>query len=190
MLVGTMNPEEGDLRPQLLDRFALCVDMHGISDPRQRVAIVERRIAYESDPEGFYQEWLPREEQLSGEIAQARSRLHGVHHSQRDLYTIAQLTTSFRVDGHRSDIVILKTARAHAAWQGRMGIAEQDILLAAELALPHRLKRQPFEEASMDAGQLEDRLKKARAEAPPDQQNTSRSEAGETAPSVKKALSR
>ena len=190
ILVGTMNPEEGDLRPQLLDRFALCVDMHGISDPRQRVAIVERRIAYESDPEGFYDEWEPREEQLSWEIAEARSRLPGVHHSQRDLYTIAQLTTSFRVDGHRADIVILKTARAHAAWQGRNAIAEQDILLAAELALPHRLKRQPFEEASMDAGQLEDRLKKARAEAPPDQQNQSKSEQGESAPSVKKAMSR
>jgi Mg-chelatase subunit ChlI len=190
MLVGTMNPEEGDLRPQLLDRFALCVDMHGISDPRQRVAIVERRIAYESDPEGFYQEWEPREEQLSWEIAEARNRMPGVHHSQRDLYTIAQLTTSFRVDGHRADIVILKTARAHAAWQGRNAIAEQDILLAAELALPHRLKRQPFEEASMDAGQLEDRLKKARAEAPPDQQNQSKSDQGESAPSVKKALSR
>ncbi len=166
MLVGTMNPEEGDLRPQLLDRFALCVDMHGISDPRQRVAIVERRIAYESDPEGFYQEWLPHEEQLSDEIAQARNGCPGVRHTQRDLYTIAQLTTSFRVDGHRADIVILKTARAHAAWQGRLGIAEQDILLAAELALPHRLKRQPFEEASMDAGQLEDRLKKARVRGP------------------------
>ncbi len=190
MLVGTMNPEEGDLRPQLLDRFALCVDMHGISDPRQRVAIVERRIAYESDPEGFYQEWLPREEQLSDAIFQARSALPGVHHTQRDLYTIAQLTTSFKVDGHRADIVILKTARAHAAWQGRLAIVEQDILLAAELALPHRLKRQPFEEASMDAGQLEDRLKKARSEAPPDQPHTSRSETGETAPSVKKAPSR
>lgn len=190
MLVGTMNPEEGDLRPQLLDRFALCVDMHGIADPRQRVAIVERRIAYESDPEGFYQEWLPHEEQLSDQIAQARNVLPSVRHTQRDLYTIAQLTTSFRVDGHRADIVILKTARAHAAWQGRLGIAEQDILLAAELALPHRLKRQPFEETSMDAGQLEDRLKKARSEAPPDQQSSSRSESGETAPSVKKVMSR
>jgi len=190
MLVGTMNPEEGDLRPQLLDRFALCVDMHGIADPRQRVAIVERRVAYESDPEGFYLEWLPREEQLSHDIAEARSRLPGVHHTQRDLFTIAQLTTSFRVDGHRADIVILKTARAHAAWQGRLAVVEQDILLAAELALPHRLKRQPFEEASMDAGQLEERLKKARADAPPDQSQTSKSDEGETAPSLKKALSR
>jgi Mg-chelatase subunit ChlI len=186
MLVGTMNPEEGDLRPQLLDRFALCVDMHGISDPRQRVAIVERRIAYESDPEGFYQEWLPHEEQLSDQIAQARNVLPGVRHTQRDLYTIAQLTTSFRVDGHRADIVILKTARAHAAWQGRLAIGEQDILLAAELALPHRLKRQPFEEAALDAGQLEDRLKKARAEAPPNNPPPQGSQE-QTSASVKKA---
>ena len=154
MLVGTMNPEEGDLRPQLLDRFALCVDMHGLHDPRQRVAIVERRVAYESDPDGFYQEWEPREQQLSLEIAAARDKLPTVTHSQRDLFTIAQLTTSFKVDGHRADIVILKTARTHAAWQGRPAIQEQDILLAAELALPHRLKRQPFEEAALDAGQL------------------------------------
>ncbi|MGQ9491325.1 MAG: ATP-binding protein [Anaerolineae bacterium] len=187
ILVGTMNPEEGDLRPQLLDRFALCVDMHGISDPRQRVAIVERRLAYENDPEGFYQEWAPREEQLSDQIAQARNLLPHVTHTQHDLYTIASLTTSFRVDGHRADIVILKTARAHAAWQGRLAINEQDILLAAELALPHRLKRQPFEEAALDADQLEERLKKARAEAPPDQ---ARRETGQTTATVKKALSR
>jgi Mg-chelatase subunit ChlI len=188
MLVGTMNPEEGDLRPQLLDRFALCVDMHGIADPRQRVAIVERRVAFEGDPEGFYQEWLPHEEQLSVEIAQARGRLANVTHSQRDLYTIAQLTTSFKVDGHRADIVILKTARAHAAWVGREAISEQDILLAAELALPHRLKRQPFEEAVMDTGQLEDRLRKARAETPPEA--AARPDSTQTAAAPKKVSSR
>jgi Mg-chelatase subunit ChlI len=168
ILVGTMNPEEGDLRPQLLDRFALCVDMRGIADPRQRVAIVERRVAFEQEPEGFYEEWQMREDQLTLEIAAARARLSQVVHTQRDLYTIAQLTTSFKVDGHRADIVILKTARAHAAWQGRLAINESDILLAAELALPHRLKRQPFEDAAMDSGQLEERLRKARAEAPPE----------------------
>ena len=189
ILVGTMNPEEGDLRPQLLDRFALCVDMHGIADPRQRVAIVERRVAFEQDPESFYQEWLPREEQLSAEIAQARMRLPMVTHTQRDLFTIAQLTTSFKVDGHRADIVILKTARAHAALVGRTAINEQDIMLAAELALPHRLKRQPFEEAVMDTGQLEERLRKARAEAPPDMQPQPQ-EQTETSPSAKKPPSR
>jgi Mg-chelatase subunit ChlI len=189
MLVGTMNPEEGDLRPQLLDRFALCVDMHGIADPRQRVAIVERRVDYESDPDGFYQEWLPREEQLSGEIAEARRRLPAVAHTQRDLFTVAQLTTSFRVDGHRADIVILKTARAHAAWAGRMAVSEQDILLAAELALAHRLKRQPFEEASLDSGQLEERLYKARSESPGEQEQRPDPDR-QTTPSAKKAPSR
>jgi Mg-chelatase subunit ChlI len=188
MLVGTMNPEEGDLRPQLLDRFALCVDMHGIADPRQRVAIVERRVAYEQDPEGFYQEWLPREEQLSHEIAEARELLPEVTHTQRDLFTIAQLTTSFKVDGHRADIVILKTARAHAAWASRLTINEQDIMLAAELTLPHRLKRQPFEETVLDPGQLEDRLRKARAEAPPDLPPPPSS--ASTSPSAKKVPSR
>ncbi|MEJ5200321.1 MAG: magnesium chelatase, partial [Anaerolineae bacterium] len=190
MLVGTMNPEEGDLRPQLLDRFALCVDMHGLHDPRQRVAIIERRVAYESDPEGFYQEWLPREEQLSREIAAARDRLPHVTYTQRDLFTIAQLTASFKVDGHRADIVILKTALAHAAWQGRLAIQEQDILLAAELALPHRLKRQPFEEAVLDTGQLEERLKKARAEAPPEMASSSPSESTPATADAKKAMGR
>ncbi len=189
MLVGTMNPEEGDLRPQLLDRFALCVDMRGIADPRQRVAIVERRVAYEADPDNFCQEWAPHEERLSDQIAQARAALPHVTHTQRDLFTIAQLTTSFKVDGHRADIVILKTARAHAAWQGRLAIAEQDILLAAELALPHRLKRQPFEEAVLDPGQLEDRLKKARSEAPAEPVQP-KPDAQQTDPAVKKALSR
>jgi Mg-chelatase subunit ChlI len=91
---------------------------------------VERRVAFEQDPESFYQEWLPREEQLSIEIAEARTRLPMVAHTQRDLFTIAQLTTSFKVDGHRADIVILKTARAHAALIARTAINEQDIMLA------------------------------------------------------------
>jgi len=189
ILVGTMNPEEGDLRPQLLDRFALCVDMHGIADPRARVAIIERRVAYEQDPEGFYQEWQPREEQLSREIAEARDRLPQVTYTQRDLFTIAQLTTSFKVDGHRADIVILKAARAHAAWAGRLAINEQDILLAAELALPHRLKRQPFEEAVMDIDQLGERLDKVKSELPRDIQ--SQPDNGQHSRSnVKKVLSR
>ena len=202
ILVGTMNPEEGDLRPQLLDRFALCVDMHGISDPRQRVAIVERRVAYEQDPDGFYLEWQAREEQLSEEIGAARGRLPEVTYSERDLFTIAQLTSSFKVDGHRADIVILKAARAQAAWTGRTNINDQDILLAAELALPHRLKRQPFEEASLDVGLLEERLQKARADAgpevhppsaDPESQDTvaaGKTSAGQAPSNAKKALSR
>ncbi|MCD6290974.1 MAG: putative cobaltochelatase [Anaerolineae bacterium] len=162
VLVGSMNPEEGDLRPQLLDRFALSVDIHGIMDPDQRVQILERRIQFEQDPEGFRRAWQPEEDKLSQQIAQARERLPLVTYTQRDLYTIAQLTSELHVDGHRADIVILRAARAHAAFEGRLAIMDRDILLAAELALPHRLKHQPFEEVSLEFDQLRERLEQAR----------------------------
>ena len=144
-----MNPEEGDLRPQLLDRFALSVEIHGIRDARERVLIMERNLAFESDPEPFRQQWLPREQELSHQIERARRGLDQVTHTSRDLLSIAALTSSLNVDGHRSDLVILKTARAHAAFEGRRNITDRDIALAAELALPHRIKRGPFHQAEI-----------------------------------------
>ena len=168
ILVGTMNPEEGDLRPQLLDRFGLAVDMAGIHDARLRVEIVKRRIAFEQDPDGFREEWEPREQELSDKIEQARDRLPMVTYTDRDLFSIAALTSEFRVDGHRADIVILKAARAQAAFDARLAVTDRDILLAAELALPHRLKRQPFQEAVLEPSQLEDRLRKAQEQAQAD----------------------
>jgi Mg-chelatase subunit ChlI len=158
ILVGTMNPEEGELRPQLLDRFALCVEIIGIHEAASRVQIMERYVQFESDPEGFYAEWEMYEEQLSHEIANARRLLPEVVYDQRDLFTIASLTSSFQVDGHRSDIVILKAALAHAAFEGRRQITQRDVLQAAELALPHRLKRQPFQETELAQERLEERL--------------------------------
>ncbi len=158
ILVGTMNPEEGDLRPQLLDRFGLAVDIVGIHDPQARVEIIKRRVAFEQDPEAFYERWRPHEEALSHQIEQARRRLSLVTYSDKDLYTIAALTAEFEVDGHRADITILKAAQAQAAFDGRTKITERDILLAAELALPHRLKRQPFHDASTQLQQLEQKL--------------------------------
>ena len=146
ILVGTMNPEEGELRPQLLDRFSLCVEIKGIADPQARVKILEHCVQFEQDPEGFREEWEPHEEQLSREIASARELLPEVRYDPRDLLIIAELMANLSVDGHRPDIVILKTALAHAAFAGRRRINESDILAAAELALPHRLKRQPFQE--------------------------------------------
>ena len=119
ILVGTMNPEEGDLRPQLLDRFALSVDIHGIREARERVLIMQRNLAFEEDPEKFRQQWLPREQELSKQIEQARLLLDQVTHTNRDLIAIASLTASLNVDGHRADLVILKTARSHAAFEGR-----------------------------------------------------------------------
>ncbi|MCS6844685.1 MAG: ATP-binding protein [Caldilineales bacterium] len=165
ILVGTMNPEEGDLRPQLLDRFGLAVDMTGIHDPRLRVEIVKRRIAFEQDPDGFRAAWEPQEQALSERIRQARDRLPLVTYTDQDLFAIAALTSEFKVDGHRADIVILKAARAHAAYEGRLRVTDRDILLAAELALPHRLKRQPFQETALEQSQLADRLRKAQEQA-------------------------
>jgi len=166
ILIGTMNPEEGDLRPQLLDRFALCVDMQGIRPPAPRMAIMERNLAYEADPEEFCAEWTPREQALSGEIARARRLLPEVGYSQSDLATIATMMGELGVDGHRADLVVLKTARAHAAFEGRTRLSDRDILLAAELALPHRLKRHPLQEADVTLGDLSDRLAEARARNP------------------------
>ncbi len=165
VLIGSMNPEEGDLRPQLLDRFALCVDIMGIRDPRARMTILERNLAFESDPVAFAKEWEPYEKALTLEIAEARERLPSVKHTQRDLATIANLVASLGVDGHRADLVILKTARAHAAFMGREAITEQDILLAAELALPHRLKRHPFQDTEQAMAVLSEKLQQIEQQA-------------------------
>ena len=158
VLVGTMNPEEGELRPQLLDRFGLAVEIRGISDAEARVEIIERRLAFEQDPEGFCSEWCTAEEKLSREIDGARHTLPSVSHTQADLYAIAELCAGLEVDGHRSDLVILKSARAHAALMQRRAVNEEDILLAAELALPHRMKRRAFQDVELRMEQLEKRL--------------------------------
>ncbi|MFH2103703.1 MAG: ATP-binding protein [Chloroflexota bacterium] len=158
ILVGTMNPEEGDLRPQLLDRFALSVNITGIRDARDRVQIIENNLAFEEDAESFRKLWLPKEEELSHQIERARKGLAQVKYSRRDLLSIAALTASLNVDGHRADLVILKAARAHAAFEGRTAITDRDIALAAELALPHRIKRGPFHQSEMDTVQLQERI--------------------------------
>jgi len=158
VLIGSMNPEEGDLRPQLLDRFALCVDIQGIHDPAARMAILERNLALEADPAAFIKQWESYEAALTHEIAEARERMPRVKHTQRDLATITNLVANLGVDGHRADIVILKGARAQAAFMGRESINVQDILLAAELALPHRLKRHPFQDTEQALAALGDKL--------------------------------
>jgi Mg-chelatase subunit ChlI len=158
ILVGTMNPEEGDLRPQLLDRFALSVDIHGIQDTRDRVLIMQRNLAFESNPEEFRRLWLPKEQELSSKIEHARKLIDQVKYTNRDLISIAALTSSLHVDGHRGDLVILKTARAHAAFEGRTKITDRDIALAAELALPHRIKQGPFQQSEISPDELQERI--------------------------------
>jgi Mg-chelatase subunit ChlI len=158
ILVGTMNPEEGDLRPQLLDRFALSVEIHGIQEARDRVLIMQRNLGFESTPEDFLNQWLPKEEELSHQIEAGRELVGMVTYSNRDLLSIAGLTASLNVDGHRADLVILKTARAHAAFDGRTEINDRDIALAAELALPHRIRRGPFHQSEMSMDDLQERI--------------------------------
>jgi Mg-chelatase subunit ChlI len=167
ILVGTMNPEEGELRPQLLDRFALSVDIVGIRDARERVMIMERNLAFEQDPEAFRNQWLEQERELSRQIEKARELVGQVAYTSRDLLSIAALTSSLNVDGHRADLVILKAARAQAAFEGRTKINDHDIALAAELALPHRIKRTPFQQAEMTTEQLQERIEQLAGQSLP-----------------------
>ncbi len=165
ILIGTMNPEEGDLRPQLLDRFALVVQIQGIRETRQRVQIMERNLAFEDDQEVFYQQWYTKEEELSAQIVAARKMVDQVTYSSRDMLSIAGLTASLHVDGHRADLVILKTARAHAAFEGRDAITDRDIALAAELALPHRIKRGPFQQSEVNFEELQEKINELQGQA-------------------------
>ena len=167
ILVGTMNPEEGELRPQLLDRFALSVDIVGIREARERVMIMERNLAFEQDADAFRKKWMQREEELSHQIELGRELVGQVTHTSRDLLSIAALTASLNVDGHRADLVILKAARAQAAFEGRTKINDHDIALAAELALPHRIKRTPFQQAEMTTEQLQERIEQLAGQSVP-----------------------
>jgi len=169
ILVGTMNPEEGELRPQLLDRFALSVDIVGIREARERVMIMERNLSFERDPEEFRHEWMPKELEVSKQIEIARVLVDEVAYTSRDLLSIAALTASLNVDGHRADLVILKAARAQAAYEGRTKINDHDIALAAELALPHRIKRTPFQQAEITSDQLQERIEQLAGQSVPNE---------------------
>jgi Mg-chelatase subunit ChlI len=154
ILVGTMNPEEGELRPQLLDRFGLAVEISGINDIGGRVAVIERRMAYDVAPETFSQGWQDEEHKLADRIAAARALLPAVQIGRNDMAAVAALAVELGVDGHRADLAILETARTHAAWSGRTHLSAEDIRLAAELALPHRMRRQPFTDVRLDEARI------------------------------------
>jgi magnesium chelatase subunit D len=158
VLVGTMNPEEGDLRPQLLDRFALAVEVAGLRAPGERAEVVRRRIAFEADPAGFAATWEAAEAAERARIGAARARLPRVVLDERLLGLIAQLCCDFEVDGLRADIVMYKTAITLAAYAGRERVTEADVREAAELALLHRRRRQPFEQPALDRERLAERI--------------------------------
>lgn len=155
VLVGTMNPEEGELRPQLLDRFGLTVEVAAPRDPRLRVEVVKRRIAYENDPDGFTAQYAETESELTERIRTAQDLLDKVELPDEALYKIAEVCAAFEVDGMRADIVTARAAAAHAAWNGRLRVTREDIRAAARLAIPHRRRRNPFDAPGIDEDLLD-----------------------------------
>ncbi len=166
VLIGTMNPEEGELRPQLLDRFGLTVDVHASRDVDVRVQVIRQRMAYEADPEGFSARYADADADLARRIATARALVDQVVLPDNELRRIAALCAAFDVDGMRADLVVARTAVAHAAWRGVSTVEEQDIRVAAELALPHRRRRDPFDDPGLDRDQLDAALAQSGDEDP------------------------
>lgn len=161
ILVGTMNPEEGDIRPQLLDRFGLCVEVEAVREPEARVEIVRRRHAFEEDPGGFTRKWEDAEQDLMTRLKHARLRVSGVKVPDEILYAIADLSIRAQVDGHRADSVMARAAAANAAWEGRAEVTLADVERVAPLVLAHRLRRTPLSEARADTAALRDSLMRA-----------------------------
>jgi magnesium chelatase subunit D len=168
LLVGTMNPEEGELRPQLLDRFGLTVEAVAPRDPATRAEVVRRRMAFDADPAAFTARFADEETQIAASIVAAQARLASVVVDDVVLTRIAEVCASFGVDGLRADIVIARAAAAHAAWRGAAAVTREDIRAAARLALPHRRRRNPFDAPGLDEQQLDDALGEA-SEDPDDE---------------------
>ncbi|KRD08426.1 hypothetical protein ASE48_07540 [Mycobacterium sp. Root265] len=177
VLIGTMNPEEGELRPQLLDRFGLTVDVAASRDVDVRVQVIRSRLAFEADPPGFAARYAGADAELARQIAAARLALADVVLPDNELRRIAALCAAFDVDGMRADLVLARTAVAHAAWRrsqdgaseatGKITVEEEDIRVAAELALPHRRRRDPFDDPGLDPDRLDEALSQTE-EAPED----------------------
>ncbi|MFE0630186.1 putative cobaltochelatase [Streptomyces sp. NPDC058864] len=164
LLVGTMNPEEGELRPQLLDRFGLTVEVAASRDTDERVEVVRRRLAHDADPAGFAAVWQGEERGLRERIAAARALLPSVSLGDGALRQIAATCAAFEVDGMRADIVMARTATALAAWAGRTDVTDADVRQAALLALPHRRRRNPFDAPGLDEDKLDETLEANRGQ--------------------------
>ncbi len=158
VLVGTMNPEEGELRPQLLDRFGLTVEVAAPREADLRAEVVRRRLAFDADPVAFGERWAAAQDELTTRIVAAQAALPEVELTDAALVRIAEVCAAFDVDGLRADIVMARTAAANAAWEGRTSVTTDDLRVAARLALPHRRRRNPFDAPGIDEDQLDDAL--------------------------------
>ena len=158
VLIGTMNPEEGELRPQLLDRFGLTVEVAAPREPSLRAEVVRRRMAYDAEPVAFTERYRELDRSLTERVASARERVAKVWLGDVALLKIAEICAAFEVDGLRADIVTARTAVAHAAWEGRDEVEREDIRRAALLSLPHRRRRNPFDAPGLDEDLLDQLL--------------------------------
>jgi magnesium chelatase subunit D len=167
-MIGTMNLEEGDLRPQLLDRFALMVDVEAPKDSAIRSEVVRRRLAFEADPQLFCENWHTETVGLQAQLLAAQQLLPQVILSDSLLDFISRLCCEFGVASLRADIVMNKAARALAALEGRRIVTAEDVRDAAELVLPHRRRRQPFEQAGLDSEKLQQLMHEMQSEPKPE----------------------
>src|SRR3954449_13253381 len=164
LLVGTMNPEEGELRPQLLDRFGLTVEVRATREPVERAEVVRRRLAFEADPDCFADRFADDEAALAARIVAARTLLPSVTLGDDALHEITTVCAAFEVDGLRADLVTARAAIALAAWAGREQVTTDDVRQAVLLALPHRRRRTPFEEPGLDESRLDEALNEAKSQ--------------------------
>jgi len=160
ILIGTMNPEEGELRPQLLDRFGLCVEVEGIADTEARIEVVQRCTQFEKDPHSFEKQWEEEQEKLCQLIIHAKELFLMVSYDEDVLRLIANIAIEMGVHGHRADIFMLKVAQTIAAYHRRSQVTEEDVREAAELVLCHRMRRKPFHEPKVDKERLEKSIQK------------------------------
>ncbi|GIM92408.1 VWA domain-containing protein [Paractinoplanes toevensis] len=168
LLVGTMNPEEGEPRPQLVDRFGLVVTVAAPREAKERAEVVRRRLAYEADPDVFAARFADDESEIAGQIVAARARLPRVVLPDHELDRIARVCLAYGVDGMRADIVVARCAVALAAWNGRDVVTADDVRDAARLALPHRRRKDPLDPPGTDEERLDDALEQAATESEQD----------------------
>lgn len=163
ILVGTMNPEEGDLRPQLLDRFGLCVNVEGLTDPETRLEVILRREEFEADPKKFIKKWAKADSDLAKKITKAQKLLSKVEIPKPMLQMIVSICIDLGVDGHRGDINMMKTSKTLAAYAGRKEVNEDDIKQAAELVLAHRMRKSPFDNnETVDKNKIDESIERSK----------------------------
>lgn len=188
VLIGTMNPEEGTLRPQLLDRFGLSVKVSGTLSKEERLTLIRRHAEFEKDPAAFAEIWQEQENILAQRIRHASQIYPEVGFSDEIMEFAAGLCEEFKVDGYRGDITMIQTARAAAALDSRSEVNREDILLAARFVLPHRLKKLPFEDMGMTDKMLEKAASAVRIEPVRTSEQTAPADpAGRTGDTGKKA---